>query len=123
MGPAIAGVCPRAVTALMMRNTSLIRVTLLTRSPSSRRSPGLARMGMDAAVSSLARRWASLSFRPMIELWQLPLLFATGWVAGFVDSIAGGGGLIALPVLLSCGLEPRHALGTSKLQSTLGSGS
>ena len=59
----------------------------------------------------------------MIELWQLPLLFATGLVAGFVDSIAGGGGLIALPVLLSCGLEPRHALGTSKLQSSFGSGS
>ena len=59
----------------------------------------------------------------MIELWQLPLLFATGLVAGFVDSIAGGGGLIALPVLLSCGLDPRHALGTSKLQSTFGSGS
>ena len=59
----------------------------------------------------------------MIELWQLPLLFATGLVAGFVDSIAGGGGLIALPVLLSFGLEPRHALGTSKLQSTFGSGS
>jgi uncharacterized membrane protein YfcA len=59
----------------------------------------------------------------MIELWQLPLLFLTGLVAGFVDSIAGGGGLIALPVLLSCGLEPRHALGTSKLQATFGSGS
>src|SRR6266498_453535 len=59
----------------------------------------------------------------MIEPWQLPLLFATGLAAGFVDSIAGGGGLIALPVLLSCGLEPRHALGTSKLQSTFGSGS
>lgn len=59
----------------------------------------------------------------MIELWQLPLLFATGLIAGFVDSIAGGGGLIALPVLLSCGLEPRHALGTSKLQATFGSGS
>jgi len=59
----------------------------------------------------------------MIELWQLPLLFATGLVAGFVDSIAGGGGLIALPVLLSCGLDPRHALGTSKLQSAFGSGS
>lgn len=59
----------------------------------------------------------------MIELWQLPLLFATGLVAGFVDSMAGGGGLIALPVLLSCGLDPRHALGTSKLQASFGSGS
>jgi len=59
----------------------------------------------------------------MIELWHLPLLFATGLVAGFVDSIAGGGGLISLPVLLSFGLDPRHALGTSKLQSTFGAGS
>ena len=59
----------------------------------------------------------------MIELWQLPLLFAVGLAAGFVDSIAGGGGLIALPVLLSCGLDPRHALGTSKLQASFGSGS
>ncbi|MSU58607.1 MAG: hypothetical protein EXS35_10595 [Pedosphaera sp.] len=59
----------------------------------------------------------------MIELWQLPLLFVVGAIAGFVDSIAGGGGLIALPALLSCGLDPRHALGTSKLQSSFGSGS
>ncbi len=58
-----------------------------------------------------------------IALWQLPLLFATGLVAGFVDSIAGGGGLITLPVLLSLGLEPRYALGTNKLQATCGSGS
>jgi uncharacterized membrane protein YfcA len=55
--------------------------------------------------------------------WQLPLLFATGLAAGFVDSIAGGGGLITLPVLLSCGLGPKEALGTNKLQATFGSGS
>src|SRR6266404_2288426 len=59
----------------------------------------------------------------MIESWKLPLLFATGLVAGFVDSIAGGGGLITLPVMLSIGLEPQQALGTSKLQATFGSGS
>src|SRR5438270_2574702 len=59
----------------------------------------------------------------MIESWQLPLLFLVGFAAGFVDSIAGGGGLIALPTLLSCGLDPQTALGTSKLQSTFGSGS
>ena len=59
----------------------------------------------------------------MLEPWQLPLLFGTGLVAGFVDSIAGGGGLIALPVLLSLGFDPQHALGTSKLQATFGSGS
>ncbi len=59
----------------------------------------------------------------MLELWQLPLIFGTGLVAGFVDSIAGGGGLITLPVLLGLGFEPQHALGTNKLQATFGSGS
>ena len=41
----------------------------------------------------------------MFNLWHLPLLFGTGLAAGFVDSIAGGGGLITLPVLLSFGLD------------------
>jgi len=59
----------------------------------------------------------------MIELWHLPLLFATAFAAGFVDSIAGGGGLITLPVLMSFGLPPQEALGTNKLQATFGSGS
>jgi hypothetical protein len=53
----------------------------------------------------------------------LPLLFLTGLFAGFVDSIAGGGGLITLPVLLNTGLAPEIALGTNKLQATFGSGS
>src|SRR5262249_762817 len=59
----------------------------------------------------------------MIEGWQYPLLFGTGLAAGFVDSIAGGGGLISLPVLLNFGLAPQLALGTNKLQGTFGSGS
>jgi uncharacterized membrane protein YfcA len=59
----------------------------------------------------------------MFELWQLPLLFATGFVAGFVDSIAGGGGLITLPVLLSFGGDTALVFGTNKLQATCGSGS
>lgn len=62
-------------------------------------------------------------FGPMTVYWQFPLLFATGLAAGFVDSIAGGGGLITLPVLLSFGLQPQQALGTNKLQATFGSGS
>ncbi len=48
------------------------------------------------------------------------LLFMTGLCAGFVDSIAGGGGLIALPVLFSVGLTPQVALGTNKLQGSFG---
>jgi uncharacterized membrane protein YfcA len=57
------------------------------------------------------------------QLWELPLLFGTGLIAGFVDSIAGGGGLITLPVLLSLGGDPQHALGTNKLQASFGSAS
>jgi uncharacterized protein len=59
----------------------------------------------------------------VLSTWQLPLLFVTGLVAGFVDSIAGGGGLITVPVLLHCGLGPQLALGTNKLQASFGSGS
>jgi uncharacterized protein len=59
----------------------------------------------------------------MISWWPYPLFFLTGVAAGFVDSIAGGGGLITLPVLLNSGLAPQEALGTNKLQATFGSGS
>jgi len=38
-----------------------------------------------------------------------------------VDSIAGGGGIISLPVLLNLGLSPGLALGTNKFQSSFGS--
>jgi len=58
----------------------------------------------------------------MIRPWQYALLFCTGLAAGFVDSIAGGGGVISLPVLLNFGLGPQLALGTNKLQGTFGSG-
>ncbi len=60
---------------------------------------------------------------PALPFWAFPALFATGLVAGFVDSIAGGGGLITLPVVLSLGMPPRVALGVNKLQATFGSGS
>lgn len=45
---------------------------------------------------------------------------AGGFVAGFVDSIAGGGGLISLPVLLAVGLPPHAAIGTNKFAATFG---
>jgi len=59
----------------------------------------------------------------MIEWWQIGLLFLTGLTAGFVDTIAGGGGLLTLPTLLSICPDPVVALGTNKLQSTFGSSS
>ncbi len=48
-------------------------------------------------------------------------LLITGLFAGFVDSIAGGGGIISLPALLATGMPPHLALGTNKLQGTFGS--
>ena len=48
------------------------------------------------------------------------LLVLTAFAAGFVDSIAGGGGLIALPVMLMIGASPVEALSTNKLQGTFG---
>lgn len=55
--------------------------------------------------------------------WLYPVLFLTGLLAGFIDSIAGGGGLITIPVLMNLGWPPQDALGTNKLQATFGSGS
>ncbi len=55
------------------------------------------------------------------SLWTIPLLFLAGTAAGLIDSIAGGGGLITLPVLLGIGLPPQAALGTNKFQSSFGS--
>lgn len=55
-----------------------------------------------------------------LTVFSFVILFATGLCAGFVDAIAGGGGLIALPVLLALGLPPATALGTNKLQGSFG---
>jgi uncharacterized membrane protein YfcA len=60
----------------------------------------------------------------MIDLTPLAWLTVAfgGLTAGFIDSIAGGGGLITLPVLLASGLPPHLAIGTNKVQSVFGSG-
>jgi uncharacterized protein len=56
----------------------------------------------------------------MIEPWVYPVLTAVSLLAGFIDAIAGGGGLLVMPALLFCGVPPLHALGTNKLQSMFG---
>lgn len=48
-------------------------------------------------------------------------LVSIGFVASFVDSVVGGGGLISVPALLSTGLPPAVALGTNKLGGTVSS--
>jgi len=53
-------------------------------------------------------------------IWHFVLLFVVGSFTGFVDSIAGGGGLISLPILLSLGLPPQMAIATNKMQSVFG---
>jgi uncharacterized membrane protein YfcA len=53
----------------------------------------------------------------------IAMLALAGFAAGFVDSIAGGGGLITVPALLLAGFSPVESLGTNKLQSLFGSGS
>jgi uncharacterized protein len=49
------------------------------------------------------------------------MLFVAALLAGYMDTLAGGGGLITLPALLLCGLPITSALGTNKLQSSFGS--
>jgi hypothetical protein len=57
-----------------------------------------------------------------VEPLVIALLTVTAFLAGIVDAIAGGGGLITLPALLTAGLPTHVALGTNKGQSVWGSG-
>lgn len=52
----------------------------------------------------------------------LAILLAAAFAAGFVDAIAGGGGLITLPVLMLSGVPPVQALATNKIQGMFGAG-
>jgi hypothetical protein len=51
----------------------------------------------------------------------LLLLCSVAFLAGFIDAIAGGGGLLTVPALLTAGLPPHLVLGTNKLAATFGS--
>lgn len=51
----------------------------------------------------------------------LALLATFAGIAGFVDAIAGGGGLLIIPALMWAGLSPTEALATNKLQAVFGS--
>lgn len=51
----------------------------------------------------------------------LIILIVFGFLAAFIDSVVGGGGLIALPALLFTGLNPAGAVATNKLAGTIGS--
>ncbi|SNY55279.1 hypothetical protein SAMN06297280_2827 [Arsukibacterium tuosuense] len=51
----------------------------------------------------------------------LLILCAVAFIAGYIDAIAGGGGLLTVPALLTAGLPPHLVLGTNKLAATFGS--
>ena len=50
------------------------------------------------------------------------LLALVGLVAGFIDAVVGGGGMLTVPTLLSIGLPPHLTLGTNKLSASFASG-
>lgn len=51
------------------------------------------------------------------------LLCVAALAAGFVDAIAGGGGLITVPALLAAGVDPVSAIATNKVQGSVGTAS
>ena len=56
-----------------------------------------------------------------ITLTVILVCFVVFFIAGLVDAIAGGGGLITMPVLLLLGIPDHYTLGTGTLASSLGS--
>jgi len=50
----------------------------------------------------------------------LALLALAAFVAGIIDALAGGGGLITIPALMAAGVPPVQAIATNKLQSSVG---
>lgn len=56
----------------------------------------------------------------MSTIMQFIIVCPLVFLAGFVDSIAGGGGLISLPAYMFAGLPVHYAIGTNKLSSGMG---
>ena len=55
------------------------------------------------------------------DLLSYTVFFVAAFLGGFIDAIAGGGGLITLPAIMAMGVPPHLALGTNKLQGVFGS--
>ncbi len=55
-----------------------------------------------------------------IEFWQYISVFLLIGFSGFIDSIAGGGGLISVPTYLALGMPADLILGTNKCVSSSG---
>jgi len=61
-----------------------------------------------------------MEFLEEISTMWIFIFIIAGFVAGYIDSIAGGGGMITVPVLLFSGIPPIYVLGTNKMQGVLG---
>ena len=48
------------------------------------------------------------------------IIFGMGFIAAFIDSVVGGGGLISVPTLMWAGLPMLNVLGTNKIASCMG---
>lgn len=56
-----------------------------------------------------------------MNIYTYIFMCIVGFIAAFVDSIAGGGGIISVPAYMIAGLPPHMVLGTNKFSSTMGS--
>ncbi|HHT9106172.1 MAG TPA: sulfite exporter TauE/SafE family protein [Candidatus Wujingus californicus] len=54
-----------------------------------------------------------------MEIWQIPVVFTIGAIAGFINTLAGGGSLLTLPMLIFLGLPTAMANGTNRLAITV----
>ena len=52
-----------------------------------------------------------------ITFFWLIIFFVAGFSAGYIDSIAGGGGMIQVPILLLSGISPVNVLASNKIAS------
>lgn len=59
-------------------------------------------------------------FSSSIPLWVIALLVFAGFAAGFLDAIAGGGGMVQTLALLMAGVPPVATLATNKIVSLSG---
>ncbi len=50
-----------------------------------------------------------------MEYWQALFLVLVGIAAGFINTVAGGGSLLSLPILIFLGLPPAMANGTNRV--------
>ena len=61
-----------------------------------------------------------MDFLQEITTYWIVIFIITGFIAGYIDSIAGGGGMIQVPVLLYSGIPPVFVLATNKMASLFG---